>query len=215
MIQVGLTPAQVRHYNLPSSPLSPKEQRRARWRERMGVEQTEIDALLQRHPGALTGMIREALKPYYDPTLNSRVRRAEREWRAEAEAKIEEQVENDPDLSGPMQNAKQWAADVTARREALNERIEQIRDLVDEINNEADSIKNDIASVDRTMSTIAQQIELEPPDIPKPELPDQPEDGPNLVFSSAWDWVEATENMKARKAYELGDGEENDDAEEE
>ena len=65
------------------------------------------------------------------------------------------------------------------------------------------------------MSAIAQTIELEPPDIPEPELPDQPEDGANLVFSSAWSWVEATENMKARKAYEVGDGEENDDTEEE
>ena len=50
VIHVGLTPAQVRQYNLPSSPLNPKEQRRARWRERMGVEQTEIDALLTLPP---------------------------------------------------------------------------------------------------------------------------------------------------------------------
>ena len=35
------------------------------------------------------------------------------------------------------------------------------------------------------------------------------------MFSSAWDWVEATENMRARKAYEVGDGEESDDTEEE
>ena len=215
VIHVGLTPAQVRQYNLPSSPLNPKELRRARWRERMGVEQTEIDALLTLHPGALTGMIREALKPYYDPTLNSRVRRAERQWQADAGDKIEAQISGDPDLSGPMERAEEQASEVTARIEALNQRIEQIRDLVAEINNEADSINNDIASVDRTMSAIAQTIELEPPDIPEPELPDQPEDGANLVFSSAWGWVEATENMKARKAYEVGDGEENDDTEEE
>ena len=214
VIHVGLTPAQAREYSLPSSPLNSKEQRKARWRERMGVEQTEIDALLTLHPGALTGMIRAALKPYYDPTLNSRLSRAEREWRADAGDKIEAQIADDPELSGPMQNAEQWAADVTTRTEALNQRIEQIRDLVDEINDEADSIKNDIASVDRTMSAIAEAIELEPPEVPEPELPEQPEDGANLVFSSAWSWAEATENMKARKAYEVGDGEENDDTEE-
>ena len=138
VIHIGLTPAQVRHYRLPSSPLSPKELRRTRWRERMGVQQTEIDALLTRHPGALTAMIREALKPYYDPTLNSRVRRAEGEWRADAEAKIEEQIADDPELTGLMQGAEERASDVTTRIEVLNVRIEQIRDLVMEINDEAE-----------------------------------------------------------------------------
>ena len=215
VIHIGLTPAQVRHYRLPSSPLSPKELRRTRWRERMGVQQTEIDALLTRHPGALTAMIREALKPYYDPTLNSRVRRAEGEWRADAEAKIEEQIADDPELTGLMQGAEERASDVTTRIEVLNVRIEQIRDLVMEINDEANSIKHDIGGVDNDLATIARQIELEPPEVPEPELPEQPEDGANLVFSSVWSWVEATENMKARKAYEVGDGEENDDTEEE
>ena len=100
------TPAQVRQYRLPSSPLSPKELRRTRWRERMGVQQTEIDSLLTLHPGALTGMIRRALKSYYDPTLNSRVRRAEGTWRIDAAAKIEEQIADDPELTGLMQNAE-------------------------------------------------------------------------------------------------------------
>ena len=138
VIHIGLTPAQVRQYRLPSSPLSRKELRRTRWRERMGVEQTEIDALLTRHPGALTAMMREALKPYYDPTLNSRVRRAEREWQAGAETTIEEQIADDPDLSGPMERAEEQASEVTARIEALNTRIEQIRDLVAEVNDEAE-----------------------------------------------------------------------------
>ena len=73
VIHIGLTPAQVGRYRLLSSPLSPKEMRRTRWRERMGVEQTEIDALLARHPGELTKLIRRAFEPHYDPTLAHRV----------------------------------------------------------------------------------------------------------------------------------------------
>ena len=182
----------------------------------MGVEQTEIDALLMRHPGALTTLIREALKPYYDPTLKRRVDAARWEWRDEAQAKIVAQIEDDPELAGLMQGAEERASEVTARIEALNTRIEQIRDLVTEINDEAEAIKHDIGGVDDDLLTIARHIELEPPEIPEPELPDRPEDGANLVFSSAWSWVEATENMKARKAYEVGDGSEidtDDDAE--
>ena len=181
----------------------------------MGVQQTEIDALLMRHPGVLTAMIREALKPYYDPTLKRRVDAAKWQWRADAQIKINEQIEDDPELAGLMQDAEERASDVTTRIEALNSRIEQIRELVLEINDEAESIKHDIGGVDNDLLTIARHIELEPPEIPEPELPDRPDDGANLVFSSSWSWVEATENMKARKAYEVGDGSEIDDTEEE
>ena len=86
-----------------------------------------------------------------------------------------------------------------------------MREAIDWINGEAGEIENEIAGINTELEDIASQIDLEPPDVPEPDLPDQPEDGPHLVFSSSWSWVEATENMKARKAYELGDGEESDD----
>jgi hypothetical protein len=216
VIHIGLTPAQVRHYRLPSSPLSRNELRRARWRERMGVEQTEIDALLARHPGELTKLIRKAFKPYYDPTLTRRVNAAEREWRAEAVTAIEYQNAEDEELTAMMAAVEEKASSVTTRIEDLNTRIERIRLAVDDINEEAEEIKTDIASVNNDLLAIAAQIDLEPPDIPEPELPDQPDDGPNMVLSSSWDWVEATERMKARKAYEEGDGDDaSDDSEEE
>ena len=211
VIHVGLTPAQVRQYRLPSSPLNPKELRRSRWRERMGVEQTEIDALLTLYPGALTQMLRKAFKPYYDPTLAARVNEAEREWRAQAEAEIERQIEIVPDLGAEMEATKEKASNISARIERLDTEVERMREAIDWINGEAEEIKNEIAGINTELEDIASQIDLEPPDFPAPDLPDQPDDGPNLVFSSAWDWVEATENMRARKAYEVGDGEEADD----
>ncbi len=48
--RVGLTPAQVREYGLPSTPLKDTERRADRWKEATGTEQTEVDALLALRP---------------------------------------------------------------------------------------------------------------------------------------------------------------------
>jgi hypothetical protein len=101
------------------------------------------------------------------------------------------------------------AATISARIERLDTEVERLREAIDWINSEAEEIRTEIAGID--LQTIADAIDLEPPDIPEAELPDQPDDGPNMVLSSSWDWVEATERMKARKAYEEGDGDDADD----
>ena len=51
--RVALTPAQVREYGLPSTPLKATEKRADPWRAAMGVEQTEIDALASLGPELL------------------------------------------------------------------------------------------------------------------------------------------------------------------
>jgi hypothetical protein len=78
---VALTLEQVRELDLPSTPLKPKEARASRWREIMGHEQPEIDALAALNPDALTAIAREAIRPYCDPTLAERTAEAEQKWR--------------------------------------------------------------------------------------------------------------------------------------
>ena len=73
---VALTQAQCEQFDLPSAPLKATEKRAAAWRERTGREQTEIDALIALHPGALETIIRDAIKPFYDPTLDARFKTA-------------------------------------------------------------------------------------------------------------------------------------------
>ena len=213
VVHIGLTPDHVRHYRLPESPISAKDKRKARWKQRMGVEQTEVDALIARHRGVLGGLIRDAFRPYFDPTLIARARAAERQWRADAQAAIEAQIADDPELADLMQGAEGRAANVAVNIEALNARIAQIQDLITEINDQAELIRHDIGVVNNDLATIARRIELEPPDVPKPNLPDQPTNGPNLVLSSSWSWIEATDRMKDRKAHLPNDGEDDDGAE--
>jgi DNA topoisomerase VI subunit B len=82
---VALTLNQIRALGLPSSPLKETERRASRWRERMGHDQTEIDAMVELHPDALREAVFDAINPFYDDGLADRVRAAETEWRAEAE----------------------------------------------------------------------------------------------------------------------------------
>lgn len=81
---VALTIEQVRTLSLPSSPLKATERRAAKWRQAMGHEQTEIDALVELHPDALRRAVYDAIRPFYDAGLNNRVFEAEQRWRDEA-----------------------------------------------------------------------------------------------------------------------------------
>ncbi len=87
--QVALTREQVRELDLPSTPLKATEQRASRWREVMGHEQTEIDALAALRPEALTAIARDAIQPYYDVTLADRTHEAERDWCTECKELLE------------------------------------------------------------------------------------------------------------------------------
>jgi hypothetical protein len=78
---VALSLEQVEELELPSTPLKATEARASRWREVMGHEQTEIDALAALNPDALIDIVREAIRPYYDGTLSERTAEAEEGWR--------------------------------------------------------------------------------------------------------------------------------------
>jgi hypothetical protein len=80
----ALTVEHVRQFGLPSTPLKETELRADGWRERYGVEQTEIDALATLRPELLEQIARNAAAPYFDRTLISRTGSAEASWRREA-----------------------------------------------------------------------------------------------------------------------------------
>ena len=93
--RVALMPEQVRQHGLPSTPLKATERRADRWQEAMGVEQTEIDALAALQPALLRRMAREAIKPFFDPTLISRCNAAESEWRDACQEAVDAQTDQE------------------------------------------------------------------------------------------------------------------------
>ena len=65
---------------LPSTPLKASERRADRWRAAYGVEQTEIDALARCGRTLLAEILTDAVLPFYDHTLASRVAEARAAW---------------------------------------------------------------------------------------------------------------------------------------
>ena len=75
-IRAGLTLDQVKgRVGLPGTPLKPTERRADRWREAMGHEQTELDAIATLQPAVLRRIAVDMVEAVTDPTLADRVGR--------------------------------------------------------------------------------------------------------------------------------------------
>jgi hypothetical protein len=126
--RAALTPAQVREFGLPSSPLKPEEKRADKWRAAMGVEQTEIDALATLRPDLLDQVARDAIAPFYDFELAQRVEEARQEWMGRAL----EVINNNLDRERLGRIHAEAAEKLEAMREQIAAFNEQLRIDVDD-----------------------------------------------------------------------------------
>jgi hypothetical protein len=111
---VALTLEQVRRLGLPSSPFKATEKRARAWRQAMGHEQTEIDAMIGLHPEALRAAVYDAIAPYYDAQLDTRVLQAEGKWLKDVAAELKD----DPGYQAGIERIK------AARKAASDAAIE-------------------------------------------------------------------------------------------
>jgi hypothetical protein len=119
---ICLTPDQVREYGLPYAPMKDTERRADRWLAAMGVQQTEIDAIATLRPDLLDKLVRDAIKPFFDTSLDRRVRAARSKWRVEAQRMLEQQL-------GPDRLA-QMRAEAEANLAGLAEKVEAVNDAL-------------------------------------------------------------------------------------
>jgi hypothetical protein len=117
--RVALTAEQVREYGLPSTPLKATEKRADRWREAWGVEQTEIDALASLRPDLLRRIARDAIRPFYDYTLDARVFEARGRWLTRAQAAVEAATD---------------AEQLQAIRDQAADQLENMRQQINQLN---------------------------------------------------------------------------------
>jgi hypothetical protein len=127
--RVCLKPDQVRRFDLPVTPLKDTERRADKWREAMGVEQTEIDALATLRPELLREIATDALDQFYDHSLQRRVAEVRGRWHDEAKAKIAERVDSDE----IDRVHSETVALVDALRQHVDETEDTLRDMVDEV----------------------------------------------------------------------------------
>jgi len=171
VVPVALTVEQVQELGLPSTPLKVTEKRADRWREAFGVEQTEIDSLATLRPRVLDEIITKAMEPYYDASLGARVSEAEREWQAEAQQALDDQIDGEA-LALVQERAAQRLAELEAEIDTINQQLRMTTDgLV-------------------TLPAVV---------VPEPEVDENRARQASLI-SSAWDWAEATRALMARKA---------------
>jgi hypothetical protein len=170
--RVALIPDQVRVHGLPSTPLKATERRADRWQAAMGVAQTEIDALAALQPTLLRRMAREAIRPFYDPTLLSRCNAAQSEWRDACQEAVDEQTDQDH---------------LDAIAEQTNEALAAVRGQIRQLEEQIRIDPHDYALPGR-------------PALPKPESAVEPDGLP--LIDSAWSWAEQSRRLIASKAYD-------------
>jgi hypothetical protein len=173
--RVALVPDQVREFGLPSTPLKATERRADKWREKMLVEQTEIDALATLRPDLLRTLARGALAPFYDSTLAQRARNAYSEWRREAQAIVD---------AGTDQ------AMLDRIRGQARAKLAELRTEIDTIN---DAMRMDIDDFDLP------EIVIPGPDPSLGVTADEP------LFDSEWGFAEQTRRLIDSKAYRDGE----------
>jgi hypothetical protein len=123
VVRIGLTPAQVKALELPSTPLKRAEKRAGAWFAAFGIEQTELDAAIALKRQEFAALIEAAVAPYFDSTLAAREQAARRLWREEAERRIDALLDNDEidELQDRYDAAR-------AEIEAINDRLSEIVD---------------------------------------------------------------------------------------
>jgi hypothetical protein len=127
---VGLTLDQVKQFNLPSTPLKESELRGDKWRGIWGHEQTEIDAMIALYPGELARIVREAIAPFHDPTLNERLEEEKDQWVEQANEWLSEHpryLEAQAELADAHERARHalgFLDDAQRRARAALEEIE-------------------------------------------------------------------------------------------
>jgi hypothetical protein len=172
IVHVGLTPDQVRKFELAEEPIKEGDKRAAAWEKAFGVKQTEIDALTtpeMTERGILRGLLDAAIAPYIDPSLDRRVKRAESKWYRDAEAAVEAQID----------------AGAVAR---LGRKVERLQQQIERAKDELRALTEDIALPDVV--------------VPEPQLDvESLDDARQAVIKFDTDWVTATKILIGRKQY--------------
>jgi hypothetical protein len=157
VVPIALTVEQVGELGLPSTPLKETEKRGDRWKAAFGIEQTEIDALATLRPNVLREIVEAAFDPYFDRTLEGRVREAKTEWLREAQEAINEQI--DP-------------AVLAALREEAAGRLAELESVIADINEQ--------------LRLAADRFTLPAIEIPRPEIDEDTPRQALVSFEDDW-----------------------------
>ena len=139
----------------------------------MGHEQTEIDAMIALRPDELRAIARDAVRPFYDRTLENRARDAQEQWEQEAVAWMQAHPAYQEALA-------RLSAAIDALREASP-------DTLHEASERFETLQQEVADLLET------SIEL--PEIVLPEPQIDTSSVPRPLFTTDDDYVTATRRL--------------------
>lgn len=123
---LALTRAQVQAYRLPRVPIKDSDLRKADFEERHGEGAVELDALEALYPGTMAAIVRAALDPYLDATLEARCAETAEEAQVEAADRWRERTE---DLRDQLAQIRDEAQTIFGRYQQELERLHAALEL--------------------------------------------------------------------------------------
>lgn len=185
---IALTAEQVREYRLPRIPIKDSDRRAGRFEALYGEGAVELDALEALHPGALARIVRAAVEPLRDETLERRLDEAY--YRAREMAR------------------QQWQRHAQAEAEALADLSERARNILDSYRERLTELAE---ALDEEMAPILAELETQKENVREkietfePELPDRPQgdawgvDVYDWLFDSARSYEDQINAYRQRK----------------
>jgi hypothetical protein len=182
---VVLTRKQVASYALPVIPIKDTDKRADNFTGKHGVDgAVELDALEGIHPGELARLVREAVEPWRDGTLESRLGdAADDAWEDASEA----WQELSADLQRELDQIKAEADQVVQRH----------REAIDALNNELQPLRGRLKRFMKDAEDLSGDLDVDLPERPEAEEPDV--DRPAFLFDSERGWLEQNEYWQAHK----------------
>jgi hypothetical protein len=188
---LALTHTQVTGYALPRIPIKESDKGKRGFEERYGEDAVELDALQALRPGTLAALVREAIKPYRDDTLEHRLSEAHAEAREVAKQAWAEQT------SEVQAELSQMRAEIEAIVSRYQERLEAL-DV--ELQAELEPFRARIETLRLAITEMAEAFAPALPDRPTPAITEVDES--NWLFDSARDYLEQMAVYNARKSGE-------------
>ena len=189
---LALTAEQVREYRLPRTPIKEEDLRRSGFEEAYGEGAVELDALEALHPGELARLVREALAPYVDTTLPSRLRETEEAAQEEADDAWDDAVGHyQPDLDTIAEEARTITDRYREELERLNGQLQE----------ELAPLRDKLRDIRQAIHDAVDEFFVDLPERPEPET-DPPDEGAWL-FDAGREYLEQLAHYKGRRSGEV------------
>jgi hypothetical protein len=183
---LALTRAQVQQYRLPRVPIKDSDARKAGFEERHGEGAVELDALEALYPGTLAAIVRAALDPYLDATLEERYAETAEEAQAEAADRWREQTADRRDQLAQIRDEAQtiygrYQEELERLQAALEQELTPLREALTTLER---GVRRDMVAFD--------------PDLPVwPEAEEVDDDVTPWLYDSARSYWEQLRSYKA------------------